>query len=252
MKAIVQSSIFRALCAIAIGVMLLKYPHDGITWLTIAIGVLFLVSGIIALIAYWNARKHASEYTITDRQGRVISGSQPTFPIVGLGSVILGLVLALTPGAFLHGLMYVLGGIMILGGANQLVALVTARRMGPMPFFFWIAPSLILLTGLYVVLKPMHSAELPLMILGWCCLVYGVAEIINAIKIHTLRKQFEAKYGKPEEEAPVAEEISSEMNAIESTSDAQTDSNGSEQSTVQQSGEPAATSETEIEIDEEG
>ena len=207
---IFQSSIFRALCAIIVGVLLLKFPQDGVTWLTVAIGVLFLISGIIALIAYANARKHAGEYTITDQQGRVISGGQPTFPIVGAGSVILGLTLALTPGVFINGLMYILGGIMILGGINQFVSLVAARRFGSIPLSYWIAPSLILLTGLFVILKPMESSELPLLILGWCSLVYGVTEIINAIKIHAIRKQAERQQA-TKDESPVAEEISSKL-----------------------------------------
>ena len=135
-----QSSIFRALCAIVVGVLLLKYPQDGVTWLTVAIGVLFLISGIIAVIAYVNARKHAGEYTITDQQGRIIRGGQPTFPIVGTGSIILGLILAATPGVFINGLMYILGAIMILGGINQLMNLVSARRLGSVPLGFWVAP----------------------------------------------------------------------------------------------------------------
>lgn len=214
---IFQSSIFRAMCAIIVGVLLIKYPQDGVTWLTIAIGVLFLLSGIIALIAYLNAKKHASEYTITDRQGRIISGSQPTFPIVGAGSVILGLVLALTPGVFINGLMYILGAIMILGGINQLMNLIAARRLGPVPFGFWIAPSFILITGLFVILKPMETAELPLLILGWCSLLYGVTELINALKIHSIRKQADRQAEelvrqRETEENAVVEEISSEIN----------------------------------------
>jgi len=206
---IFQSSIFRALCAIVVGAMLIKYPQDGVTWLTVAIGVLFLLSGIIALIAYMNAKKHAGDYTITDSQGRVITGSQPTFPIVGAGSVILGLVLVLTPGVFVNGLMYILGAIMILGGINQLMALVAARRLGRVPFGFWVTPSLILITGLFVVLKPAETAELPLLILGWCSLLYGVTEIINSLKIRSVRKQAEQQPA--EQEQPVAEEISSEL-----------------------------------------
>lgn len=214
---IFQSSIFRALCAIVVGVLLLKFPQDGVTWLTIAIGVLFLLSGIIALIAYLNARKHAGEYTITDQQGRIITGSQPTFPIVGVGSIILGLVLAVTPGAFIHGLMYILGAIMVLGGVQQLMNLVAARRLGSVPFGFWVAPSLILVTGLFVILKPMESAELPLLILGWCCLLYGVTELINALKIHSIRKQAdhmrdELQRKQQLEMESQAEEISSEIN----------------------------------------
>lgn len=206
---IFQSSIFRALCAIIVGMLILKFPQDGITWLTIAVGVLFLLSGIIALIAYGQARKHAGEYTITDQEGRVISGGQPTFPIVGLGSVILGLVLALSPDAFINGLMYILGAIMILGGLNQLMNLVAAHRLGSMPLGFWIAPSLVFLTGLFVILKPMESAELPLLILGWCSLLYGVTEVINALKIHSIRKAADSM--RPSEDDSVAEEISSEI-----------------------------------------
>ena len=185
---IFQSSIFRALCAIVIGVLLVKFPQDGVTWLTMAIGALFLLSGIIALIAYWQAKRHAGEYTITDQQGRVIRGGQPTFPIVGAGSVILGLVLTLSPNAFVNGLMYMLAAVLILGGITQLMALIAARRLGSIPFGYWIMPSLILLVGLYVILRPQESAELPLLILGWCSMLYGVVELINALKIHRVRK----------------------------------------------------------------
>lgn len=217
---IIQSSVFRALTAIVVGVLLIKFPDNTVLWLTVAIGVLFLISGIIALLAYMNARKHASEYTITDQQGRVVAGGQPTFPIVGAGSVILGLVLALTPGVFVDGLMYVLGAIMILGGINQLMALVAARRLGSVPLGFWVAPSLILLTGLFVILNPMESAATPLLILGWCSLLYGVTELINTLKIHFLRKEAKQQNEildaqRAAEQTAVAEEIISEINKDE-------------------------------------
>lgn len=210
-----QSSIFRALCAIVVGVLLIKYPDDSVTWLTMAIGALFLLSGVIALIAYWQAKRHAGEYTITDREGRVISGSQSTFPIVGAGSVILGLVLVLTPNAFINGLMYMLAAVLILGGITQLMNLVAARRFGSVPFGYWICPSLILLTGLFVMIKPMESAELPLLILGWCSLLYGVIELINTLKIYRLRKAADANIINTQlsESDSVATEISSELGA---------------------------------------
>ncbi len=185
---IFHSSIFRALCAIVVGVLILKFPQEGITWLTMAIGFIFLTSGIIALITYIIARQHTSEYRITDQQGRIISNGQPTFPIVGVGSIILGLVLVLAPGRFVDGLMYVMGGIMILGGIQQIINLFMVRRLGHVSFLYWLCPVLITLTGLLVILYPMQTAELPLIILGWCSLVYGVTEIINSLKIWRLRK----------------------------------------------------------------
>ena len=86
---IFQSSIFRAICAIAIGILLIKYPNNTVTWMTVAIGILFLLSGLISVIVYINARRNVSEYKITDAEGNVIAGTQPTFPIVGVGSLIL-------------------------------------------------------------------------------------------------------------------------------------------------------------------
>jgi uncharacterized membrane protein HdeD (DUF308 family) len=145
-----------------------------------------------------------------------VSGAQPTFPIVGAGSVILGLVLVITPNAFINGLMYMLAAILILGGITQLMSLITARRLGSVPFGYWVCPSLILLTGLFVMVKPMETAQLPLMILGWCSLLYGVIELVNALKIHSLRKaadrQREEWERQQSAEEDVAEEISSEIN----------------------------------------
>ena len=186
---LLQSSIFRAICSIVIGVLLLKYPDNSVTWLTMAIGVLFLLSGIIALISYWNARRHAGEYTITDAQGNVLNGSQPAFPLVGIGSVILGLTLVLSPGMFIKWLMYILGAMLILGSINQLIVLIAARRYGSIGAFFWIAPILILITGILIFVKPMESAELPMLILGWCMLVYGVTEAINSLMVYSLRRR---------------------------------------------------------------
>lgn len=214
---IFHSSIFRALCAIVVGVLILKYPQDGVTWLTMAVGELFLISGIIALIAYWYARQHSGDYVVTDQKGRIISGGQPTFPIVGAGSVLLGLVLVIAPGKFVDGLMYVLGGIMILGGIQQLINLSVVRRLGKVSFAFWICPTLILLTGLYVVLRPMETATLSLQILGWCSLLYGVTEMINSLQIWRIRK-IAAKIAQQKENfgnETVAEEISSEINTDE-------------------------------------
>ncbi len=206
---IFQSSVFRALCAIVIGVLLVKFPQDGVTWLTMAIGALFLLSGIIALIAYWQAKRHAGEYTITDQQGRVVRGGQPTFPIVGAGSVILGLVLTLSPNAFVNGLMYMLAAVLILGGVTQLMALVAARRLGSIPFGYWVMPSVILLMGLFIVLKPFESAETSLQVLGWCSMVYGVIELVNALKIYRVRKASEVRVVKEVTEIKeVAPEIS--------------------------------------------
>ena len=191
---VLQSSIFRAVCSIIIGVMLIQYPDNTLTWLTVAIGVLFLLSGAISCAAYLNGRRNVPEYRITDADGNVVAG-RPAFPLVGLGSLILGLLLAVSPGMFVVGLMYVLGAILILGALSQFVALVNARRYATFSFVFWICPSIVLLTGLFVIVKPMESASLPLVILGWCSLLYGITEIVNSVKIYSGRRRLEQRGG---------------------------------------------------------
>lgn len=186
---ILQSSVFRAICAIAVGAMLIKNPNSTVKGITIAIGILFLVSGVISCVAYFNARLHSAENEVYDADGKLLVGGRPMFPIVGLGSVILGFVLALMPGAFVTSLMYVLGGIILLGALNQFMVLIQARKFATLPLWFWVCPTLVLLTGLFVMIKPMESASLPLLIIGWCLLFYGVTECINAFKIHQYRKK---------------------------------------------------------------
>ena len=199
---ILQSSVFRAICAIAVGILLIKYPDNTVTWITVAIGVLFLLSGLISLIVYINARKNVSEYKIIDAEGRVVAGEKPTFPIVGVGSLILGFLLALTPNIFITALMYIIGGILILGAINQYMNLINARRFGKVGIGYWVFPSVILLIGLYVIIKPMVPASMAMLILGWCSLLYGVTELINSIKFHTDKKKF-----REAQEIQVAEEV---------------------------------------------
>lgn len=207
---ILQSSVFRSISAIAIGCLLIKYPDNTVTWITVAIGILFLLSGLISLIVYVHARKNVSEFKIMDSEGHVIAGEKPTFPIVGVGSLILGAMLALTPNVFITALMYIIGGILILGAINQFMNLVNARKYGKVSFGFWVFPSVVLLIGLYVIIKPMVPASMAMLILGWCSLLYGVTELVNSLKFHADRRKF-----RQAQEVPVAEEIIEESATAE-------------------------------------
>ena len=188
---LLQSNIFRALCAIIVGVLLIKFPDNTVVGITVAIGVLFLLSGVISCVSYYVATRNVSEYKIYDAEGRQIAGQKPSFPIVGVGSAILGLILALSPTAFVSALMYVIGAILILGAINQFVNLISARRYGSVSLWFWVMPTVILLTGLYVMLRPMAPLAMAMLVLGWCMVLYGVAELINAIKFYNDRKRVE-------------------------------------------------------------
>ena len=187
---ILQSSVFRAICAIIIGALLIKFPDNTVMGITVAIGVLFLISGLISCVTYFWAKRNVSDYKIYDAEGNLVAGEKPTFPIVGIGSAILGLILSLSPKAFVSALMYIIGAILILGAINQYMSLIGGRRYGRVSLWYWIMPTLILLTGLYVMLKPMAPLNTAMLILGWCTLIYGVVELINALKFYRDKKSW--------------------------------------------------------------
>ena len=140
---VIQSSLFRALCAIIIGALLIQYREQTVTWITIAIGVLFFLSGVFSLLSYMSAKRSAEKMKgqyLYDAQGNQIIGMRPNFPLVGLGSLIFGLVLALMPNVFIAWLMFILSTILIMGALTQMANLVSAAKMGRVGIVYWLMP----------------------------------------------------------------------------------------------------------------
>lgn len=186
-----QSSVVRALCAIIVGALIVKYRELTVTWITIAIGVLFFLSGVFSCVTYFIARGKKNDIQVFDADGRLLTGMKPTFPIVGLGSLILGLILALMPNTFVQSLMYILAAILILGAISQMANLVAVSRMARIGFYYWIMPALTLLIGIVAIVSPSSIASAPLFVIGWSMIVYGIVELTNAIKLHQLRRSIE-------------------------------------------------------------
>lgn len=203
----VQNSFIRSLCAIIIGVLLIRYREETVTWLTILIGVLFFLSGLISCITYFIDKKHQDETVVLDANGRQISGFRPTFPIVGLGSMVLGAILALMPTVFMTGLVYILAAILILGAINQFVILATINRILRVGVIFWLLPCVVLAIGVIAIAAPRWIASAPLFVLGWTLVLYGVIECIDAFKVMSVNRKYKQN--------PTFEETAIETTEIE-------------------------------------
>ena len=182
---VLQSTIFRAVCAIVTGLLLIKYSKNAITWITQLIGVLFFISGVISCATYYSMLRQYKEVTVADGEGNMVVNA-PSFPIVGLGSVILGAILIFMPTSFVTYIMYVFAALLILGALNQFVNLATISKTAKVGIFYWIIPSLLLLTAILIIVRPVAMASTPFYVLGWCMLVYGVMECVNALKIRKI------------------------------------------------------------------
>lgn len=208
---VVHSSFFRALCAIVVGALLIKYREETVTWITIAIGVMFFLSGVVSLVTYYGSKRQASKQPIVyDADGKQITGLRPNFPIVGVGSLLLGVILALMPTTFVTSLVYILAFILILGAISQLLNLASVNKIGHVGIFFWIIPILILLFGIMAIAKPSTIASAPLLFIGYTMVIYGVIECVNTFKMMNEKRKWQK-----------AEVLSSTLHTSETTVDAE-------------------------------
>ena len=185
---LIKTSFFRAITAVIVGVLLIMYREETITWLTISIGILFFLSGLITCIIYFVTRNAESSEMNLD-SAKSTPTFTPSFPLVGMGSLLLGLILALMPNSFVNWMVYILGALLILGAIGQYVLLASIVKLVRINIFFWIMSSVILLIGVVSIIKPMWIASAPLLILGWSMILYGVVECIDTIKIMKTRRQ---------------------------------------------------------------
>ena len=187
------------------GYLLVIYRNQMLHWTTIAFGALFFLSGLVSVIAYYAEKRRAANMAerlsaMSEMRGKEMEtpsedsirhSLMPGFPIVGIGSMVLGVILAIMPTTFIHGMMYVIAGLLVLGALNMMFNLSMARKFASIGLGFWIMPLLLLVLGVLMIAKPDLFAAMPFRILGWALIVYGVIECINAIKIHNCRKQYE-------------------------------------------------------------
>lgn len=181
-------SVIKGICAVIMGVLLVTWPETAILYLVIAIGAMFLVPGVVAVLNYiFKSRE----------QGAM-------FPIVSVGSMLFGLWLMISPAFFVGILMYVLGAVLVFAGISQIMQLVNARGWTQVAFGYYVMPVLILIAGLVVLLNPFAAATVPFIILGVSSIVYGITDIINGIR-----------FRKKEDKTTVNEVIIEEVTPVE-------------------------------------
>lgn len=189
-----RNFIFRASCAIAIGVLLIEYREEIVRWIVITIGVLFFLAGIIALVGYYTASAAAQQVSDeVETSARDTSNTLQLTPFVAVGSIILGAVLALLPDTFITTLVFILAALLIIGSINQYANLAAIAKVAKVGLFYWLMPSILLIIGVVAIAYPSAVASSPFFIVGWCLLLHGVIELIDGLKIYRCRRAMAAR-----------------------------------------------------------
>lgn len=164
------------------------------TWMTITVGILFLLSGLVSCIAYYFEKEKVAKKTAKTEQQegqKEENLKSPSFPIAGVGSIVLGIILAVMPNTFITWVVYILAALLILGAVNQFMNLARSRQYARVPVYMWLFPTVILVVAILLISKPMEAAALPLLVIGWAFMYYGVLEFALIIRMYLVRRAFE-------------------------------------------------------------
>ena len=194
------------------GILIVKYREDMVTWLTVGLGAIFFISGIISCVSYYIQRKHvlkmrAEGITLFDSEGKPVGQSMPTFHIVGVGSLILGVILASMPETFLNWLTYIFAAIILLVSVYQIADLIVANRYGRVGWAYWVMPIIMLLAAVVALVNPESISSSPLFFLGWAMIISGAVMIVNVLKIYTVRRAAEKRAADLAKKAESAVEV---------------------------------------------
>jgi len=158
----VDSLLLRAICALMLGTILILWSEAAIIYLVIITGILFIILGLIPTILYFT--------------------HNTPFPYFGLFFLIFGITLVSVPDFFVNVLMYLFGTILVIGGIQQIFALMGARKWANVPVVFYVLPALIVAAGVLILFNPFGAAVSIFILTGITCLIYGITEFVNWMK----------------------------------------------------------------------
>ena len=145
------------------GGLLIAFAGEASTWIVRGCGILFIVPGLVAMISCF--RSVPEERPL------------PLFPIVALGSILLGVIQIVHPELFIEMLRYILVGILLVATAFQFYSLWTILRTSPqLSAWNYLGPVVPLIIGLVILFyEPVRTD------LAMCNLLTGVGLVAYAL-----------------------------------------------------------------------
>ena len=175
------STLTRSIIAIAIGVILIIWPDKVKELLVTVVGLLLMIPSLVALAPLLFAPKNENT-------------KQNILPMIGgVGLAILGLIMILLPETFISLLTLLIGILLFLAGALQVVGVFTYCRQ-IRSYWLMLTPLIILIMGVVTISNFKNISNILLIMIGATSLLYGIAEILNYYKLRRYRiKNIEIK-----------------------------------------------------------
>lgn len=191
---LISSYIFRSLCSLLVGLLLLFNAEQMPVLIVKLIGLLFLLPGVFGVVAYL--------YGKLSRNAIV----RPSFPLMSIGSIMLGVYLILYPDNFVTYLIFLIGILLLLAGINQFLSMFVNRRVSPFSWLLMFMPLILIGVGAYCVTHISEAATTLFKILGATCIYYGLSDMFLALRTKHYTRVYEREQKKAEEAARKARE----------------------------------------------
>lgn len=203
-----QSAVWRAVCLLVLGALLVSRSEEMPVWLVKAAGILLIVPGLVSVALFFRP----VETTVPGPGGQPETRRmRPVLlPAMGLAAVALGAIVFFMAGQLVNLMMYVLSGVLIVASSLQCVELLDASRRGArIPPVAFAVPVLVLALALLVVLDVEFAAAMPFVFIGAGCLAYGFMELWTALMVYLLARRLARAAAAESAARPDAEPIES-------------------------------------------
>ncbi|MCI1639799.1 MAG: DUF308 domain-containing protein [Bacteroidales bacterium] len=179
------SSILRACSAIAIGLVMLI--SNNATVMVVKIIAAFLTAaGIVSLI-----------YGIVHRK----EGALHLMSSNAIVDIVIGLLLFFIPGAIANIIVYLIGIVLIIFGALQIVVLASSMALIGMGFLSFLLPIIAVIGGIILLFNPFGMKVMGI-IAGICLIIYGVSELLSIFRVDKAKAEFEIRSAPVNHEGP--------------------------------------------------
>lgn len=158
----------RALTAIAIGVVMVLSKTNALELAVRIIAAFIFASGLVSLIVGYRNRAN---------------GAMGLMSVNAIVDLILGFALFMFPGFVAGLLIYLIGFILIVFGAMQLMSLLSANRVMKVGVWSFLFPSVVLASGVFLVFNPSFVGEAIGIVAGAALIVYGASELLSSWKM---------------------------------------------------------------------
>jgi uncharacterized membrane protein HdeD (DUF308 family) len=163
-----QNSLVRGILTIIVGILLLTLPGLTLKSVIMTIGAMILFSGIFsALFPY-----------LRKKQGR-----KPTSSFQGFFNILLGILFLASPMAIVNFFGFFFGMIFFLMGLMQFFGALATLSKSFWSWIYLIFAILMTSAGLFLLIKPIESAENILAFFGAVLLFYGILEVMNTWRL---------------------------------------------------------------------